>query len=152
VTQQTYMQADWYLLLQQRCQGAVQGQIAKALGISGTALSMVLNGTGPYGDGSASTVRIADRVRHTYGRYVCPHLTEESGGEPQDVTAEQCRAYAHCPPPTGSPRAMQHWQACRQCAHRAASAPPVERTPVPRKRATNATNATTTTPTAKELL
>lgn len=132
--QQPYMQEPWFELLLERCKGAVRARVAAQLGISSTALSMVINGTGPYGDGSASTLRIAERVRHTFGRYVCPHLTEEAGGEPHEVTAEQCRAHAHCAPPTGSPRAMQHWQACRQCAHRAASAPPIERVPVPRKK------------------
>lgn len=122
-----YMTEPWFALLQSRCQGAVQARVAKQLGISGTALSMVLNGTGPYGSGSASTSRFADRVVHTFGRYPCPHLSSEAGGVERVITADECRAYAHCPPPTGSPRAMQHWQACHQCAHKASSAPPEPR-------------------------
>jgi hypothetical protein len=39
-----------------------------------TTLSLVLNGGGLYGSGRASTERIAERVIHTYGRYICPHL------------------------------------------------------------------------------
>ena len=128
-----YMLEPWFLLLTERCQGAVRKRIAEQLGISSTALSMVINGTGPYGAGSASTERFAERVVHTFGRYACPHLTAEAGGEECVITADQCRGHAHRPPPTGSPRAMQHWQACRQCHHREASAPPVERIPVPRK-------------------
>ncbi|MDP3887045.1 hypothetical protein [Hydrogenophaga sp.] len=128
-----YMQEPWFVLLTERCQGAVRARIAEQLGISSTALSMVINATGPYGTGAASTDRIAERVVHTFGRYACPHLTAEAGGEECVITADQCRAYAHRPPPTGSPRAMQHWQACRQCSHREASVPPVERIPVPRK-------------------
>ncbi|MCB4362660.1 hypothetical protein KIH07_02865 [Hydrogenophaga taeniospiralis] len=129
-----YMQEPWFLLLVERCSGVVRARIAEQLGISSTALSMVLNGTGPYGNGTASTAHIAERVVHTFGRYACPHLTAESGGDQEHViTADQCRVYAHRPPPIGSPLAMQHWQACRQCPHLEASAPPVERTPVPRK-------------------
>jgi hypothetical protein len=127
------MQEPWFQLLIERCKGAVRARIAEQLGISSTALSMVINATGPYGSGVASTERIAERVVHTFGRYACPHLTAESGGEECVITADQCRATAHRPPPTGSPRAMQHWQACRQCSHREASQPPVERVPVPRK-------------------
>ena len=129
----TYMQEPWFALLKSRCEGAVQGHVARQLGVSGTTLSMVLNGTGPYGNGSASTGRIANKVIHTFGRYACPHLTSESGGEEKVITADQCRIYAHRPAPVGSPRDMQHWQACRQSPHREASAPPPEKVPVPRK-------------------
>ncbi|SDD57070.1 hypothetical protein SAMN05192589_107138 [Paracidovorax valerianellae] len=128
-----YMQQPWFALLSSRCEGAKRTDVARQLGISGAALSQVLNGSGKYGEGKASTAHIASRVEHTFGRYTCPHLTEEAGGEPQAVSAEQCRAFAHRSPPTGSPRAMQHWQACRQCPHKAASAPPQQRPVVPRK-------------------
>ena len=129
----SYQQEPWFALLLSRTKGMPRNQVAKQLGVSPATLSQVLNGSGLYGEGKASTGRIADKVVHTFGRYICPHLTDESGGEQQEVTAEQCRAFAHSPPPTSSPRAMQHWQACRQCPHREASAPPTERPPVPRK-------------------
>lgn len=133
MTERPYMQEPWYALLMSRCAGGVtRTLIAKQLGLSSTTLSMVINGTGPYGDGRASTAKFADRVVHTFGRYACPHLTEQAG-ESRVITAEECRAFAHCEPPTGRPRAMQHWQACRKCPHAAASAPPIERAPAPRK-------------------
>jgi hypothetical protein len=50
------------------------------------------------------------------------------------ITAEQCRGYAHRPAPTGSPRDMQHWQACNACPHKALTAPPEPREVKPRKR------------------
>ena len=131
--QPIYMQEHWFALLKSRCAGAVHAHIALALGISRTALSMILNGTGPYGEGQASTDRIAERVIHTYGRYVCPHLTEEAGGVSQEVTADQCRAHAHRSAPS-TPRDMRHWQACNQCPHKAASAPPVARAVQPRNK------------------
>lgn len=127
------MQEPWFALLMSRCTAGVRRtHIAKQLGLSSTTLSMVINGTGPYGEGKASTAKVADRVVHTFGRYACPHLTEQAG-ENKVITAEECRAFAHCAAPTGSPRAMQHWQACRKCPHAASSAPPVPREPVPRK-------------------
>ena len=131
--ERAYMREPWYQLLRSRCQGAVQASIAKQLGISPTSLSMVINGTGLYGEGVAKTDAIADRVLHTFGRYVCPHLTDEAAGVEQVITAEQCRAIAHRSPPTASPRDMEHWQACRKCPHREASAPPIQREPIPRK-------------------
>ncbi len=124
-----YQQEPWFALLRSRVEadGTTQASIARQLGISCGALSQVIHGTGAYGSGQASTERIANRVIHTFGRYPCPHLTEEAGGEAQVITAEQCRSWAHRPAPTASPRDMQHWQACRQCKHLDASAPPVPR-------------------------
>ena len=124
-----YQSEPWFAMLSSRVQqpGAVRAHIAKQLGISAAALSQVLNGSGCYGNGTAKTDRIADKVVHTFGRYSCPHLTAESGGDDQVITAEQCRVFAHREAPTSSPREMQHWQACRQCKHRDASAPPVLR-------------------------
>lgn len=127
-----YMHEPWFALLGSRTEGTPRSHVARQLGISPAALSQVLNGSGKYGTGEASTAHIAERVAHTFGRYCCPHLTAEAGGEEQVVSAEQCRAFAHRPAPTGSPRDMQHWQACRQCPHKAASAPPVPREVIPR--------------------
>jgi hypothetical protein len=122
-----YMSEPWFGLLLQRvdAEGVTQASIAKQLGISSGALSQVLHGKGAYGNGTASTTRIADRVIHTYGRYPCPHLSAEAGEE-RVITAEQCRAHAHRPPPA-TPRGAKHGQACRDCQHLAASAPPVPR-------------------------
>ena len=126
-----YMSESWFELLQKRTEGQQRTQVAKTLGISPATLSQVLNGSGEYGKGTASTSRVADKVIHTFGRYVCPHLTEEAGGVSQEVTADQCRAHAHRSAPS-TPRDMRHWQACNQCPHKAASAPPVAREVKPR--------------------
>ncbi|MFT4243536.1 MAG: hypothetical protein QM569_14785 [Acidovorax sp.] len=131
MTLPAYMEEPWFALLKSRTEGQQRVQIAKLLGISPATLSQVLNGGGEYGKGKASTAHVADKVLHTFGRYVCPHLTEEAGGEPQVITAEQCRTRAHGSVPT-TPSAARHWQACRQCPHKAASAPPVPREPHPR--------------------
>lgn len=124
----SYMNESWFALLKARADmpGAVRAHIAKRLGIGPAALSQVLNASGEYGKGTASTSRIADKVIHTFGRYACPHLTDEAGGEDCVISAEQCRAYAHRPAPT-APREMKHWQACNRCAHKESCAPPVPR-------------------------
>ena len=124
MSQPAYMSAQWFALLvaQVSPPGVVHARIARQLGISAGALSQVLNATGLYGTGQANTSRIASRVIHTYGRYPCPYLTDEAGGQEQVITAEQCRTYAHRPAP-GSPREMKHWQACNACLHKAACAP-----------------------------
>jgi hypothetical protein len=77
---------------------------------------MVMNGTGNYGNGKASTDHIAKRVTHAYGRYPCPYLSNQAGEE-RTVTAAQCRQYASDHAPTHSPLAIQHWRACQQCHH-----------------------------------
>ena len=128
-----YMQEQWFLMLQKRALEVSRTKVATELGVSVPMVSQVLNGSGLYGSGQASTARIADKVVHTFGRYVCPHLTAEEGGVEQIVTADECRVYAHRPAPVGSPRAMQHWQECRRCPHFAASAPVVPKPVRPRK-------------------
>ena len=128
-----YMAEPWFALLQARAQVVPRSRVAAELGLSLPAVSQVLNASGLYGSGQASTTRIADKVAHIYGRYVCPHLTAEEGGAEQTVSADDCRIYAHRPAPVGSPRAMQHWQECRRCPHFAPSAPPVPKPVRPRK-------------------
>lgn len=120
----TYKDQAWFALLQSRAQAMPRKLVAHALGVSAPVVSQVLNGSGKYGSGEASTDKLAEKVIHTFGRFACPHLTEQSGtSEPVVINAEQCRAYAHRPAPTGSPRDMQHWQACNTCPHKAHTAP-----------------------------
>ena len=129
-----YMDEAWFALLAERCRSSQRGKVAALLGVSAPMLSQVLNGSGKYGTGEAGTDRISDRVLHTFGRYECPHLTEQSEGcVPVVITADQCRAFAHRLVPIGSPRELQHWQACQQCPHKEASAPPEPREFKPRK-------------------
>lgn len=130
-----YKKEPWFALLENAAQTQKRAQLAQRLGVSAPVISQVLNGSGKYGDGSASTERLAAKVQHTLGRYACPHLSEQSGFGDKSVliTADECRAYAHRPAPAGSPRDMQHWQACNQCPHKAHTAPPVAREVKPRK-------------------
>lgn len=145
----SYRNEAWFALLQNAAATHQRQAVASMLGVSAPVISQVLNGTGKYGSGQASTARLADKVTHTFGRYPCPHLTQESSGESVVITADQCRIYAHRPAPVGSPRDMQHWQACQKCPHRAASAPPAPREVKPRKGTPNPA-ATAATPTHQE--
>jgi hypothetical protein len=132
------MAQPWFSLLSERCANSTRLNVSVMLGISPAALSQVLNGSGKYGTGEAKTDRIADRVLHTFGRYVCPHLTEQAEvGEEVVITADQCRVYAHRGAPIGSPRELQHWQSCQKCPHKDASAPPQPREVKPRQPAEN---------------
>ena len=128
----TYRDEQWFEVLQVALRGKQRKDVAAMLGISAPALSQVMNASGKYGSGQASTDRIGEKVVHTFGRYECPHLSAEAG-ERQVITADTCRGYAHRPPPTASPRDMQHWQACNACTHKAASAPAPPRESKPRK-------------------
>src|SRR4051794_13384795 len=98
-----YKNEPWFALLEGACKTHKRKDVALMLGASAPQLSQVLNGSGKYGTGEASTDKFAEKVVHTFGRFECPHLTEQAG-ESKVITAEQCRAYAHRPAPTGSPR------------------------------------------------
>jgi hypothetical protein len=136
-----YKSEPWFALLEGAAKSMSRQGAANALGVSAPVVSQVLNGSGKYGSGEASTQHLAEKVIHTFGRFACPHLSEESGCGPEAVviTAEQCRSYAHRAAPTGSPREMKHWQACNTCVHKAHTAPPVARAVKPRKARTDTT-------------
>lgn len=132
-----YKTQPWFALLENAARTMPRKSVALALGVSAPQVSQVLNATGKYGSGEATTDKIADKVLHTFGRYVCPHLSEQSGFGPDHVviSAEQCRGYAHRPAPTANPHDMRHWQACNSCVHKVHTAPPVLREVKSRKRA-----------------
>ena len=114
-----YMREACFALLAAQCTKQRHYAVAAQLGISTTALSLVLRGHGPYGTGAASTARIAQRVLRAFGSYPCPHLTREAEvRQPVLVDAAFCRRTALTAPPTTSPRQMQLWRACRQCPMR----------------------------------
>lgn len=93
----------WQKLLNQAVDAASITQVAARIGISRTALSLVIGGKYP-----AKTDRIAVRVMDVYGRVTCPFLGTE-------ITQAECRSHRGSAVPTSSPRAMQHWRACQTC-------------------------------------
>ena len=137
-----YMVEGWFQLLVEACKRMKRKDVALALGVSAPVVSQVLNGSGKYGSGEAATEKLATKVMHTLGSYPCPHLSQQnSAGEQVVITAERCKQYAHRPAPSGSPRDMQHWQACNTCPHKALSAPAPAREIKPRKNRTQAKEA-----------
>jgi transcriptional regulator with XRE-family HTH domain len=127
----TYITQPWFDLLVSANRTLSRIKMAELLGVSAPQLSQVLNVSGKYGSGEASTAKLAAKVLHVFGRYECPHLTAQQGTS-IELSAAQCRAYAHRTAPTGSPRDMQHWQACNACPHKTHTVPPQPRTVVPR--------------------
>lgn len=135
----SYRAEPWFSLLVSAAGRMQRKQVADILGVSPPTLSQVLNASGKYGTGEAKTDKVAERVIHHFGRYECPHLSEQNG-EPRVIDADACRDYAHRAAPTGSPRAMQHWQACNACVHKAHTAPHEPRVVKPRSVKTSQCN------------
>jgi transcriptional regulator with XRE-family HTH domain len=126
-----YMAEPWFAMLQAATLSVTRAELSRRLGVSGPTISQVLNASGLYGTGKASTQRLAERVRHVLGNFECPHLSGQSE-TPRVISGDQCRAYAHREAPTGSPQDLSHWQSCQRCTHKALTAPPQLRAPVPR--------------------
>lgn len=85
--------------------GSIQAA-AKAIGVSRTALSLVLAGKYP-----ADTGRLEAKVRAIAERVPCPHLGDL-------VRRDHCRDLALGPCPTHTPEAAAAWRACINCPHR----------------------------------
>ncbi len=96
----------WLELLQQAVSASSRTHVAEKLGVSRTAVSLLLSGK--YG---AGTDRMAARVMEAFARTDCPFLA-------RDISRKECDAHAQSAIPTSSPRAMKHWRACRTCPNK----------------------------------
>jgi transcriptional regulator with XRE-family HTH domain len=122
-----YSHEAWYGLLLAACQRETRARIAERLGVSPSVVTQVLNGSGLYGTGQASTARLAAKVLHKFGSYVCPHLTAMFAEE-RHISAAECRTHAHAATaPIGSPGQLAHWRACSTCEHKPQTAPAAPR-------------------------
>ncbi|WP_234890777.1 helix-turn-helix domain-containing protein [Agrobacterium vitis] len=88
--------------------GRTKAAIAKELGVSRTAISLLC--AGKY---SARTdkvqAKIAGPVMALYARRVwCPHLRTA-------ITPEACGEFCAVPMSTSDPGKLKHWAACRNC-------------------------------------
>lgn len=82
--------------------------VAKELGVARTAVSQALVGKYP-----ANAARLAAKILSRYAdALTCPFLGRV-------IPQAECREWQKRPFPTGSPAAVKHWQACRNCPNRA---------------------------------
>lgn len=129
-----YMDEPWFAVLRQAAEAHSKRWVAMRMGVSPALVGQVINGSGAYGEGTASTAKVAVLVMHKFGQFECPHLTERFA-EPRVISASECRQHAHQPaPPIGSPQALLHWRACGTCPHKALSAPAVPKPVKPRRK------------------
>jgi len=61
-----YMAEPWFLILQALCMEYPRADVARTLGVSAPFISQVLNGSGKYGRGEASTHKLAQRVLNRF--------------------------------------------------------------------------------------
>ncbi|SOD42297.1 LacI family transcriptional regulator [Nitrosovibrio sp. Nv4] len=102
---------SWMELLISAVAATNKAKVASDLGVSRTAISLVVSGKYP-----AKTDKIATKVIETYGRVTCPHLRVE-------ISLSECKTYHTGQVPTSSPRAMKHWRACQTCPNNQARRP-----------------------------
>lgn len=95
----------WMKLLTDAVAASSKQQVANALGVSRSQVSLVVNGK--Y---IASTEHIAKKVLDIFGRIQCPHLDTE-------ITQAECQSNRRRKAPTSSPREMKFWRACQSCQH-----------------------------------
>lgn len=100
------MNKQWFELLEKAVAETSKTAVAKRIGISRTAISLVMNGKYP-----ADTGKIAARVLDVFAVVGCPYLGQE-------ITQAECAAHAGRAIPTSSPRAVRHWKACQTCQNR----------------------------------
>lgn len=100
------MSAPWLELLSAAVVASSMTAVAKRLGISRTAVSLVL--AGKYG---AKTDRIEAKVLAVIGNSVeCPAMGKA-------IAMDRCREFHQARAPMHNPIAMQHWRACQRCSH-----------------------------------
>ncbi|MBF0374805.1 MAG: LacI family transcriptional regulator [Alphaproteobacteria bacterium] len=98
---------DWMALLRAEVDGSSIASVAKKIGYSRPALSLVLAGRYP-----GETTRVAAAVlAHLADRVSCPAVGT-------DVARADCRRAALAPMPMSTAAALRAWQACRECPHR----------------------------------
>lgn len=100
------MNKQWFELLEKAVAKTSKTAVAKRLGISRTAISLVMNDRYP-----ADPSKIAERVLAAFAVVDCPYLGQE-------ITQADCAAHAGRAIPTSSPRAVRHWKACQTCPNR----------------------------------
>jgi hypothetical protein len=99
----TPVKPDWMQLLREAVNASTQTSVAQRIGMSRTAVSLVL--AGKY---AGKTDRVADRVLRAFGQVQCTHT-----GQPIELTV--CVSYANRRAPLNNPLELSHWRTCRTC-------------------------------------
>ncbi|OCP17396.1 MULTISPECIES: helix-turn-helix transcriptional regulator [unclassified Ensifer] len=106
----TLPDAEWLGVLRAQAEkpGVTKQAIADELGISRTAVSLLI--AGKYTAGTTKVERkIANKVMALYAHRVwCPHLHAS-------ITPDQCRAFCTAPMTMSDPAGLRHWVACQKC-------------------------------------
>ena len=98
--------SGWLDQLRARVESTSIAHVARELGYSRTALSLVLSGK-YLGD----TKRMEQRAAETFNeRHHCPFLERE-------ISGAECRLIARKPFNSSSPLAARQWRTCRSCPH-----------------------------------
>lgn len=106
-----YMVESWFIGLQREVKASTTAKVAERMGVSRPTLSILLNGLGEYGKGTASTARIEMRYRQAFERITCTY-------DGKQVDIEHCREKALGKAPNHNPMKMHHWQACQGCQYK----------------------------------
>lgn len=102
----------WIRLLATEVARGNRTQAARRIGISRTAVSLVLVNRYP----SPSTARIERKVLQALGQLDCL-------AKGQQVTLIECQDFRERPAPTHNPMSMRHWRACQHCPNNPHCAP-----------------------------
>lgn len=101
-----YQAEPGYQLMLARVEQSNRRQVAQKLGVSRTAVSLILSGK--Y---DADPARILALAVARYGQIDCPHLAKA-------ISPAECHAFARADAPTHNPMKMRHWNACQRCPRR----------------------------------
>ncbi|RRD90112.1 XRE family transcriptional regulator [Conchiformibius steedae] len=100
------MQEEWFAILKARVDESSRSAVARDLGYSTTAISLIMNGK--Y---AGSTDKVSERVLEVYTRIACPYTGAE-------MPLMACMETANGKAPTHNPMKMAHWRACQNCPKR----------------------------------
>ena len=96
---------SWQELLNKAVAESSRSAVARQLGVSRTAISLLCAGKYPGGPG-----KMAQRIFEEYGRIRCPYLG-------RGITPAECNNNSGRMP-TSSPVALKLWRACQQCKNK----------------------------------
>lgn len=96
----------WFVILQEQVKSRSRSAVARELGYSPTAISLLMNQKYP-----GKTDKIAAKILAHYSFVSCPH-------QMRDIKISECEGIAHGQAPTHNPIKMAQWRACLKCPKR----------------------------------